>query len=179
MQACPAQRPAACGAPSSIRPAVFVVETTLLLPEPAASIFAVAGSLALASRWRAGVVGLAAPTSGVRTGAEASPAAVLTFHALGTRYAMPTRELAWEPPRHAAWQSATPTFALDVALTLEEVPGGTRVTYHCGLSLASAEAMPPARATALRRLLVRRAPRDLERLRTLVADAGRERAAAR
>ena len=137
---------------------MFVVETTLVLPQPAASVFAVAGSLALASRWRAGVTSVA----------DGAPA-VLAFRALGARYAMPTRALAWEPPHHAAWQGRTTAFSLDLALTFEEVSGGTRVTYHCGLSLASDDVMPAARATALRRLLVRRAPRDLERLRELVA----------
>ena len=155
---------------------MFVVETTLVLPQPAASVFAVAGSLALASRWRAGVTGAAdvapATTSDVRTGTDGPPPAVLAFRALGARYAMPTRALAWEPPHYAAWHGRTSAFTLDLALTLEEVPGGTRVTYHCGLALASDDVMPAARATALRRLLVRRAPRDLERLRVLVAGAG-------
>ena len=144
---------------------MFVVETTLVLPQPATSVFAVAGSLALAPRWRAGVAGVA--------DAEATaPTAVLAFRALGARYAMPTRALAWRPPHHAAWQSRTATFTLDVALTLEEVPGGTRVIYQCGLAVTSAEAMPAARATALRRLLARRAPGDLERLRVLVEGSG-------
>jgi hypothetical protein len=141
---------------------VFVVETTLVLPLPPASIFAVAGSLAQAARWRAGVTAVSAAD------APGPRAATLAFRALGARWAMPTRALAWEPPHHAAWHSRSPDFSLEFALTLEEVPGGTRVTYHCGLAMTSDEAMPAARATALRRLLVRRAPRDLERLRLLV-----------
>ena len=176
---CPTRSIPACGALPSTRTAVFVVETTLVLPQSAASVFVVAGSLALASRWRAGVSGGAGAASSalvappeVRTGADGLPPAVLAFRALGARYAMPTRALAWEPPHHAAWHGRTTAFTLDLALTLEELPGGTRVTYRCGLALASDDVMPAARATALRRLLVRRAPRDLERLRALVACAG-------
>ena len=159
---------------------MFVVETTLVLPQPAASVFAVAGSLALAPRWRAGVTSAGVTSAGVTSAgftsagvtsvADGAPA-VLAFRALGARYAMPTRALAWEPPHYAAWHGRTAAFSLDLALALEEVPGGTRVTYHCGLSLASEDVMPAERATALRRLLVRRAPRDLERLRALVAGA--------
>lgn len=143
---------------------MFAVETTLVLPQSAPTIFAVASALAQAPRWRAGVAGVA-ETAGARV-----EGAVLAFRALGGRYALATRVLACEPPRHVSWRSRGDAFALDVALSLEDAPDGTRVTYHCGLSLTGEDTLPAGHATALRRLLVRRAPRDLERLGRLVAD---------
>lgn len=146
---------------------MFAVETTLVLPQPAPAIFAVASDLAQAPRWRAGVVSVAETHAGVGDGPAA---AVLAFRALRGRYAMPTRLLACEPPRHVAWRSRGAAFLLDVALTLEDARQGTRVTYHCALSLTAEDVLPAGHATALRRLLVRRAPRDLERLGSLMAE---------
>ncbi|MGZ8379905.1 MAG: SRPBCC family protein [Gemmatirosa sp.] len=142
---------------------MFAVETTLVVPYPAPAIFTVASALTQAPRWRAGVVGVAeaqgAPPGG----------AVVAFRALRARYALATRVVAYDPPRRVAWRSRGPAFVLEVALTLEDAPEGTRMIYHCGLALTSDDALPPGHATALRRLLVRRAPRDLERLATLMA----------
>ena len=146
---------------------MFAVETTLVLPQPAPAIFAVASDLARAPRWRAGVVSVAETHAGSGDGPAA---AVLAFRALRGRYAMPTRLLACEPPRHVAWRSRGAAFLLDVALSLEDAPEGTRVTYHWALSLTTEDVLPAGHATALRRLLVRRAPRDLERLGHLMAE---------
>ncbi len=141
---------------------MFAVETTLVLPHPAPAVFTVASALAQAPRWRAGVVGVSEGFGAHRGDA------VLAFRALRARYALATRVVAYDPPRHVSWRSRSAAFVLEVALTLEDAPEGTRVIYHCGLSLTSDDAVPPAHATALRRLLVRRAPRDLERLAALV-----------
>ena len=143
---------------------MFAVETTLVLPQSAPTIFAVASALAQAPRWRAGVMAVAETAIGPVEGA------MLAFRALGGRHALATRVVACEPPRHVSWRSRGAAFVLDVALSLEDAPDGTRVTYHCGLSLTGDDALPTGHATALRRLLVRRAPRDLERLGGLVAD---------
>ncbi len=143
---------------------MFAVETTLVLPHSAPAIFRLASSLKQAPRWRAGVVGVA-DSHGAHQGGP-----VLAFRALRARYALATRVVAYDPPRHISWRSRGSAFVLEVALTLEEAPEGTRVTYHCGLALTGDDAVPAGHATALRRLLVRRAPRDLERLAALMAD---------
>ena len=71
------------------------------------------------------------------------------------------------PSAPAAATAEGPAFALDVTLTVEPSLGGSHVAYHIELSTAAdGEA---ERAAALRRLIVRRAPRDLARLGVYVA----------
>lgn len=140
---------------------MFVVETSLVLPHPAAAVFLVAGDLHQAPRWRAGIMAVSEdpPTAAPR----------VHFGALRGRWWLTTRMVACHPPRFVAWEGRGDELALELSLWLEPVPDGTRVTYHCALSLEE-DALPARHATALRRLLVRRAPRDLERLAALVAE---------
>ncbi|MDF1506236.1 hypothetical protein [Roseisolibacter sp. H3M3-2] len=130
---------------------MFVVETSRLLPHPPSAVFAVAGDRRLSPRWRTRLADLAEP-------------------------AHPTDA---DPPRHLAWSGRGAAFALDRSLALESTADGTRVTYQCALSVDEPPRLSPARATALRRLLVRRAGRDLERLAALVAQMARAEARAR
>jgi hypothetical protein len=132
---------------------VFVVETSRVLPHPPAAVFAVADDRRLASRWRARLADLAEPP-------------------------LPS---ASDPPRHLAWRGRGAAFALDRSLALEAAEPGTRVTYHCTLTLDGDGdgALSAGRATALRRLLVRRAARDLERLAALVTQMAHAEARAR
>jgi hypothetical protein len=142
---------------------VFVVETSLVLPHPAAAVFGVAADLRLAPRWRKGVADVA-------DGAAGEPPTV-AFRVLRGRHALATRMTACLPPRFVAWEGRAAEFQLELSLWLESAPGGgTRVTYHCALALEAADVLPARQVTALRRLLARRAPRDLERLAMLVEE---------
>lgn len=138
---------------------MFVVEASATLWHPPEPVFAAVASLEGAVRWQGGVCGVRrAPRGGSRLGAL-----VLLYRALGVRHALVARVTAVEAPRRFAYRAVGDAFVIDTALDVEPVEAGAgagvgaRVRYR--LTLDSA-----APAAELRRLLARRAGRDLARL---------------
>jgi hypothetical protein len=146
---------------------VFLVEASALLPFAPEAVLAAAGSVESALRWQVGVLGVRR----ARPGAErAAGGLVVSYYALGTRHPLAARVLRADPPHHFAYRAACAAFTLDVSLDAAATFGGTRLTYR--LRLVTPPAADPdaeGRAAALRRLLGRRAPRDLARLEAYVA----------
>lgn len=160
----PRTPPAAGPLPPSSPPPVFLVEASALLPFPPAVVLAAAGSVESTLRWQVGVLG-------VRR-ARASGALVVSYYALGERHHLAARVTRSDPSRHFAYEAWGPAFALGVSLDADAALGGTRLVYRLQLETpppAPGDLAAEARAAALRRLVGRRAPRDLARLETYVA----------
>ena len=146
---------------------MFLVEASALLPFAPDAVLAAVGSVESALRWQVGVLGVRRARHAPHPGAL-----VVSYFALGERHALAARVTRYDPPHRFAYRAWCPAFTLDVALEAAPAFGGTRVTYH--LQLATPEPAPgdeaaERRAAALRRLIGRRAPRDLARLEAYVA----------
>lgn len=148
---------------------MFHVEASAFLPFPPEAVLAAAGSVESTLRWQVGVLGVRRARHGK---GRPSAALVVSYYALGERHALAAHVVRSDPPRHFAYRACGPAFTLDVALDAAPVLGGTRVVYRLWLATAPpapGDAHAERRPAALRRLLGRRAPRDLLCLEAYVA----------
>ena len=154
---------------------MFLLEATATLPYSPAAVFAALASVESALHWQVGVVGAR------RARGRPGGAVRLGYFALGVRHTLEARVTACEPPVHFAFRADGPAFALDVALAVAPALGGAGVTYRLAMTTHPPPPGDPAhgdpvlaaahdqRVAAFRRLLARRAPRDLVRLEHHVA----------
>jgi uncharacterized protein YndB with AHSA1/START domain len=144
---------------------VFLVEATATLPFTPESVFAATASIESTLRWQVGVLGVR------RLRQRTDGALRLSYWALGARHQLTARVTAYDPPQLFAYRAEGEAFDLEVELHAAPHDGGSRLTYRLRLFTPSGPALPTdgaGSAAALRRLLGRRAPRDLRRLEALV-----------
>lgn len=158
----------------SVRLPVFSAEASAVLPYAPAAVFAALAGVESSPRWQGGV-------RGVRRAGASRAGLCVAYHALGVRHTLRTWVTACEPPARFAYRAENDAFALDVALEVTPAFGGARLPYQLRLTVhavaaRNAEDHPPEevfavegdaaarQAAEFRRLLARRAPRDLARL---------------
>ena len=158
---------------------MFRIHASTTLPFPPDTVFAAVGGVESALRWQVGVLGVrrARPRPGQPLADRPGGLLRVSYFALGARHALVVHVTSYDPPRRFAYRADGDAFALDVSLEAVPTRDGTRVTYDLGLTSHALPADAPAadravaerHAVALRRLLGRRAPRDLARLGVHVA----------
>lgn len=158
---------------------MYSIVASVTFPYARESVFAALASVEGAVRWQAGVRAVrrapprptASPAGEPTLDADGhAPALLLHYWALGARHVLRTHVTAHEPPERFAYRAEGAGLAYDVCFAVRPVTEGCEVT--CTLHLEGGSAAPTTAegdVVRLRRLLVRRLPRDLARLEAWVA----------